>query len=233
MRNRMILWGLLSIALLVVSFPTAQGGQAPAADKKLPEERGTYLASSDGFVRLYPAMLGMDISGMESSLYTLGIKKMKLKSTVGGFRAKARVSIPRPSLILVLSAGTSYTAPEDINDFYLSALKQNPKWERRELEAGAFGAWSMRIGLQKKGAIPAEVNEIAPRTFRITALADLAPGEYCIFKICPNTRRARDRRTFRFWDRRQNLKKEPFELGGGEKKVLWKSKWTRFRNLQK
>ena len=97
-----------------------------------------------------------------------------------------RIASPRPTFLVVLFPGSDYAPPEDINDFYIATLKQDTKWQRREIQQFSIGLWSQRVGEQTKDAIPSDVIEVVKGTFRILPRGDLAQGEYCIFKLAPS-----------------------------------------------
>ena len=169
------------------------GAAAPAApsdpnDPNAPHDPGIYVFYSTGrerkMVMLEPTVYSQGKSGgYFASAMTYGIAKVKWKAVVRNAHAGVRVSDAQPVFYFYFeekSAGLSHASfggTSTPNEFTL--LKFDVKKESRETTVMKMGAFGSSSGTDDKANIAFDFEKLRPGVYKVTAKAQLAPGEYC------------------------------------------------------
>jgi hypothetical protein len=164
-----------ALALMVIAGHSATlRGQASTGEQK---KSGVYLETTE--TRLEAAMAQITTEGIGASMATMGFKKPKMISKLGGDKASLRVAA-QPSFLFVFAV-QSRTQAQMMEDPMgaMSALPQNtssPKDFSLIKLTLTEGDRVYNSGNQQ--TVKFTVENVAPKTFRVKPAAALEPGEY-------------------------------------------------------
>lgn len=163
-------------ALVPVAATTPASPVAPAEDPNLPpKEVGVYWKNGTRFVFIEGQNVSQGkIGGRAAHYFSYGIASKHWNAVVNGAEAKNKVKDNRPALYLYVAENSG---PQD----YV-LVRLDKKSDHREFEVGKIGGWGGGKAGTKEGKLQGfEYERIASRTYRLSLVEDLKPGEYGLF----------------------------------------------------
>jgi hypothetical protein len=163
-----------AVVPVAVSAPAPPA--APAEDPNMPpKEVGVYWKNGTRFVFIEGQNVSQGkIGGRAAHYFSYGIASKHWNAVVTGAEAKNKVKDNRPALYLYV---TENSGPQD----YV-LVKLDKKDDRREFEVGKIGGWGGGKAGTKEGKHQGfEYERIAARTYKLTLVDELKPGEYGLF----------------------------------------------------
>jgi hypothetical protein len=140
-----------------------------------PPEVGVYWKDGPTFTLIQGRALDQTkVGGRAGSYFTDGMRNQHWDAYVDGPRSSNIVKERRPSFYLYVPDGS------DALDYVLIIL--NKKSTRREFQVGSFGGVTGgKSGVKKDKVIDFTAVHVGIRTYKLTLLQDLKPGEYAFF----------------------------------------------------
>lgn len=140
-----------------------------------PPEVGVYWKDGPTFVLIQGRALDQTkVGGRAGSYFTNGMRNQHWDAYVDGPHSSNVVQERRPTFYLYVPDGS------DALDYVLIVL--NKKSDRREFQIGSFGGVTGgKSGVKKDKVIDFTAVHIGIRTYKLTLLQDLKPGEYAFF----------------------------------------------------
>jgi hypothetical protein len=140
-----------------------------------PPEVGVYWKDGPTFVLIQGRALDQTkVGGRAGSYFTDGMRNQHWDAYVDGPHSDNIVKERRPSFYLYVPDGS------DALDYVLIIL--NKKNNRREFQVGSFGGVTGgKSGVKKDKVIDFTAVHVGIRTYKLTLLQDLKPGEYAFF----------------------------------------------------
>lgn len=132
-----------------------------------PDELGVYYLKQERYVSIDPEVLSLRTTNALATMYSFGIKKMKVNGWVVGEHSKARFGSEIRDLFLDI--------PEGVSPNEYTLLKFVVKSNRREVELARSG-YSLTVGTERS-AIPFGNKKVEKGKYLIT-LKSLASGDY-------------------------------------------------------
>ncbi|HXZ26998.1 MAG TPA: hypothetical protein VEG08_03255 [Terriglobales bacterium] len=149
---------------------------APADDPNLPpREIGMYWKDGTNWVTLYGQNVSQaKIGGRWAHAFSYGIASKHWNAEVQGEHSRNVVKDRNPVFYVYVPEGMSPT------DYTL--LKLDKKSDHRQFEVGSIAGWGGgKSGLRESNMRGFDFVQIAPRTFKLTLVQELKPGEYGFF----------------------------------------------------
>ncbi len=140
-----------------------------------PPEVGVYWKDGSNFVLIQGRALDQTkVGGRAGSYFTDGMRNQHWDAYVDGPHSSNAVRDRRPSFYLYVPDGS------DALDYVLIVL--NRKSDRREFQIGSFGGVTGgKSGVKKDKVIDFTAVHVGIRTYKLSLLQDLKPGEYAFF----------------------------------------------------
>ncbi len=158
------------------AVPTPVVVIAPPDDPNLPpKEVGIYWKDGPKWVEVYGQNVSQaKIGGRWAHAFSYGIASKHWNAEVKGAHSKNVVKDANPVFFLYVPDGMS------ANDYTL--LKLDKKSDHRQFEVGSIAGWGGgKSGLRESNMRGFDFEQIAPRTFKLTLVETLKPGEYGFF----------------------------------------------------
>jgi hypothetical protein len=156
--------------------PVVAAVTAMSVDPYLPPpEVGVYWKDGPTFVLIQGRALDQTkVGGRAGSYFTDGMRNQHWDAYVDGPHSDNIVKERRPTFYLYVPDGS------DALDYVLIVL--NRKNDRREFQVGSFGGVTGgKSGVKKDKVIDFSAVHVGIRTYKLTLLRDLKPGEYAFF----------------------------------------------------
>jgi hypothetical protein len=156
--------------------PVVAAVTAMSVDPNLPPpEVGVYWKDGPTFVLIQGRALEQTkVGGRAGSYFTDGMRNQHWDAYVDGPHSDNIVKERRPTFYLYVPDGS------DALDYALIIL--NKKSDRREFQVGSFGGVTGgKSGVKKDKVIDFSAVHVGIRTYKLTLLQDLKPGEYAFF----------------------------------------------------
>ena len=140
-----------------------------------PPEVGVYWKDGSNFVLIQGRALDQTkVGGRAGSYFTDGMRNQHWDAYVDGPHSSNIVQERRPTFYLYVPDGN------DALDYVLLVL--NKKSNRREFQIGSFGGVTGgKSGVKKDKVIDFSAVHVGIRTYKLSLLQDLKPGEYAFF----------------------------------------------------
>ncbi len=154
----------------------ATNGAAPARDPHLPpDEVGIYWYDGTKFVFVEgQTVSNAKIGGRTAHYFSYGIASKKWNAQIPGAESKNKVKDMEPMFY--------FYAPENSGPADLVLVKLDKKSDHRQWEVGSIGGWGGgKAGTKESSRQGFEYERVAPRTYKLTLVKGLQPGEYGLF----------------------------------------------------
>ena len=140
-----------------------------------PPEVGVYWKDGSNFTLIQGRALDQTkVGGRAGSYFTDGMRNQHWDAYVDGPHSDNTVKERRPAFYLYVPDGS------DALDYVL--ISMNEKGNRREFQIGSFGGVTGgKSGVKKDKVIDFTAVHVGIRTYKVTLLHDLKPGEYAFF----------------------------------------------------
>ncbi|MGB9070995.1 MAG: hypothetical protein WCC21_20700 [Candidatus Acidiferrales bacterium] len=140
-----------------------------------PPEVGVYWKDGSNFSLIQGRALDQTkVGGRAGSYFTDGMRNQHWDAYVDGPHSSNIVKERRPSFYLYVPDGS------DALDYVL--ISMNEKGNRREFQIGSFGGVTGgKSGVKKDKVIDFTAVHVGIRTYKVSLLQDLKPGEYAFF----------------------------------------------------
>ena len=148
----------------------------PADDPNLPpKEVGVYWKDGSNFVFIEgQTVSNAKIGGRAAHYFSYGIASKKWNAEIPGAESNNKVKDRQPLFY--------FYAPENSGPADLVLVKLDKKSDHRQWEIGRIGGWAGgHSGTKDEDRQGFRYDRVAPRTYKLTLLRDLEPGEYGLF----------------------------------------------------
>jgi hypothetical protein len=171
---------IAALALVTAAFSLAQAqSPSPSGDQKRPS--GIYLESSadasKDATRLDASMPQIQTQGVGAAMMSMGFKKPKMVSTLGGDKAALRVAA-QPSFQFVFAVSTSQRQMMEDPMGAMSQLSANTNIKDYALLRLNVAEGDRVYNSGDQHVIKCSVENVAPHVFRVKPNSPLEPGEY-------------------------------------------------------
>ena len=166
-------------AMINPQVPAVAAAPQPAVaadDPNLPpKEVGVYWKDGTQFVYIEgQTVSNAKIGGRAAHYFSYGIASKKWNAEIPGAESSNKVKDRQPLFY--------FYAPENSGPADLVLVKLDKKSDHRQWEIGRIGGWAGgHSGTKDEDRQGFRYDRVAPRTYKLTLLRELEPGEYGLF----------------------------------------------------
>jgi hypothetical protein len=161
------------LLLLALTLPTLAIAQLDIAE---PEYTGNVVYIDNGKARPLEKQKVVTKAKAGASVYIVGVGKVKASNVVNGSRSPVRV-IGRDSISLIIRVADNSVDPFQVVSIF--QLEQNANKNNRSIEVSSAGTFTGTTH-NDISLIPFEAKKYGEKSYLITLLNVLAPGEYAL-----------------------------------------------------